>query len=50
MNAKSIGLNRFGLNQIAYDSFETREEALIALSSIRAKDNKNAWLFIGPSK
>ena len=50
INAKSIGLNRFGLNQIAYDSFETREEALTALSSIRAEDNKNAWLFIDPSK
>ena len=50
VNAKSIGYNRFGLNQIAYDSFETREEALTALSSIRVVDNKNAWLFIEPSK
>lgn len=50
VNAKSIGHNRFGLNQIAYDSFETREEALTALSSIRVVDNKNAWLFIESSK
>ena len=50
INAKSIGLNKFGLNQIAYDSFETREEALTALKSIRAEDNKNAWLFSEPTK
>ena len=49
-NAKSIGLNQFGLNQIAYDSYETRGEALNALHLIREKDNKRAWLLFKPAK
>lgn len=49
-NARSLGLNRYGLHQIAYDSFGTREEALNALYAIRKSDNESAWLFVDFSK
>ena len=32
-----------GLLRVSYDSFENREEAIIALNKIR-QENKSAWL------
>ena len=41
-----VGVNKFGLIQVAYNSYDTVEEARIALSDIRAKEDINAWLLI----
>ena len=33
-----------GLSRVSYDSFETREEAVDALASIKSNHNSKAWL------
>lgn len=38
--------SQYGLHQVIYDSFLTREEALRNLREIRQNDNPEAWLFI----
>lgn len=43
-DAKEIGQNKYGLYQVVYQSYITREEALQALSNIRQTHNPNAWL------
>lgn len=45
-NAQIIGLNKWGLTQVSYASFNNRKEAINTLNTIRKKDNKHAWLFI----
>jgi len=45
---KIIGLNKWGLTQVSYASFNDKNEATNMLNSIRNKDNKHAWLFINP--
>lgn len=44
--ARNIGANKYGLHEVVYDSYETREEALKALREIRNNNNKSAWLLI----
>ncbi len=44
--ASLIGINKFGLHQVAYQSFEDRKEALIALRKIKTTQNPNAWLLV----
>lgn len=44
--ARSIGPNKYGLHEVVYDSYETREEALKALHLIKATNNAHAWLLI----
>jgi nucleoid DNA-binding protein len=43
-----VGKNKYGLHQVAYQSFEKRQEALKALRAIKAKENPNAWLLVQP--
>ena len=46
IEARKVGVNKFGLLQIAYNSYDTVEEARLALSEIRTKEDLNAWLLI----
>jgi nucleoid DNA-binding protein len=41
-----IGVNKYGLHQVAYRSFEDRNEANNALREIRRVDNADAWLLV----
>lgn len=45
-DSKEIGQNTYGLYQVVYQSFLTREEAIIALTKIREDHNQNAWLLV----
>ena len=45
-DARLIGTNRYGLHQVVYESFETREEAQKALFRIKKTHNRAAWLLI----
>ena len=45
-DARKIGVNRFGLYQVAYSSYETRDEAQREMYSIRRDHNKDAWLLV----
>ncbi|WP_336127623.1 SPOR domain-containing protein [Mesoflavibacter sp. CH_XMU1422-2] len=44
--ARKIGTNKYGLHQVAYGSYTSREDAFKALNSIRKENNKDAWLLI----
>ncbi|WP_418639617.1 SPOR domain-containing protein [Winogradskyella sp.] len=44
--ARKIGTNRYGLHEVVYASFETREEAQHELYKIRREHNRDAWLLI----
>ena len=45
-DAKMIGVNRYGLHQVIYNSFEDRNEAIKNLYSIKRTENENAWLLV----
>lgn len=42
--AKNIGLNKFGLYEVVYGSYETGKEALTAVHDIRKTHNRDAWI------
>lgn len=42
--ARKLGVNKYGLHEVAYGSYETAQEALNALHTIRQTSNKDAWL------
>jgi nucleoid DNA-binding protein len=44
--ARKIGVNRYGLHEVVYASFETRAEAQKNLYKIRREHNRDAWLLI----
>lgn len=44
--AEIIGLNKWGLTQVTYSSFETRTEAYKNLKNIRYNHSEDAWLLI----
>ena len=46
VEARKVGVNRFGLLQVAYNSYDTVEDARLALSEIRLEHDINAWLLI----
>ena len=46
IEARKVAVNKFGLLQVAYNSYDTVEEARLALSEIRTKEDVNAWLLI----
>ena len=46
IEARKVGVNKFGLLQVAYNSYDTVEDARLALSEIRTKEDLNAWLLI----
>jgi len=39
-----VGQNKFGLYQVAFDSFENPKQALEALKQIRLSESRDAWL------
>ena len=43
---REIGANKYGLHQVVYGSFETREEALAQLREIKKSNNPGAWLLV----
>ncbi|GLU43165.1 SPOR domain-containing protein [Allomuricauda sp. NBRC 101325] len=43
-NAFYLGINKYGLHQVAYDSFEDPKEALAFLKEVKATDSRDAWL------
>ncbi|GGX31917.1 SPOR domain-containing protein [Aquimarina muelleri] len=45
-DARIIGLNKYGLHQVAYDTYKDRSQALLALSTIKQKQNPKAWLLV----
>lgn len=45
-NARKIGVNKYGLHQVVYGSYESSDEALIAIRDIRKTHNKDAWLLV----
>jgi hypothetical protein len=45
-NARKIGINKYGLHQVVYSSYDTRSEAQKALYSIRRNNNPDAWLLV----
>jgi CCDC81-like HU domain protein/sporulation related protein len=45
-NAKILGVNKWNLTQVAYESFNSRNEAINKLNSIRKSDSKDAWLLV----
>jgi len=48
--ARKIGINKYGLHQVAYASYENRLDALKALRDIKKTHNKDAWLLIDHGK
>lgn len=45
-NAYILGKNKWGLTQVAYDSYADKYEAYKNLNAIRKADSKDAWLLI----
>lgn len=45
-SARKIGVNRYGLHQVVYASYEDRLEALKALRNIKKSHNTDAWLLV----
>lgn len=43
-NAFYLGTNKYGLHQVAYDSFENPKEALVYLKKIKRTVSSDAWL------
>ena len=44
--ARVIGVNKYGLHEVVYASYQTSEEALTALRQIRHQENNSAWLMV----
>ena len=44
--ARRLGENRYGLHQVVYSSYESRNDALKALWSIKRSTNGGAWLLV----
>ena len=45
-NAKILGINKWNLTQVSYESFNSKNSAINSLNSIRKSDSKDAWLLI----
>ncbi|MFV0566616.1 MAG: SPOR domain-containing protein [Flavobacteriaceae bacterium] len=45
-SARTIGVNKYGLHEVVYASYEDRLEALKALRTIKHTQNKDAWLLV----
>ena len=44
--ARRIGVNKYGLHEVVYSSYENSNDALAALRDIRQNYNKEAWLLV----
>ncbi|MCB0376499.1 MAG: SPOR domain-containing protein, partial [Sinomicrobium sp.] len=45
-NARSVGVNRYGLHIVAYGSFAGADEALAFLKTVRTTEITEAWLWV----
>ncbi|WP_370477469.1 SPOR domain-containing protein [Tamlana flava] len=45
-SARKIGMNKYGLHEVVYSSYENRLEALKALRDIKKTNNSDAWLLV----
>ena len=45
-SARKIGVNKYGLHEVVYASYENRLEALKALRTIKVNHNRDAWLLV----
>jgi len=45
-DARMIGMNRYGLHQVVYDSYTERTDALRQLSLLKKSENPDAWLLV----
>ena len=43
---RQVGVNKYGLHQIAYASFESKEEAIALLTEVKRQHNRDAWLLV----
>lgn len=43
-NAFYLGVNKYGLHQVAYDSFEDPQKALLFLRKVKVEDSRDAWM------
>ena len=48
--AQHVGINKYGLHQVVYASYEKKIEALNELRSIKGSHNKQAWLLVKEMK
>ena len=46
MEARKVGVNQYGLIQVAYNSYDSVEQARAALELLRNSQDENAWLLI----
>ncbi len=46
IEARKVGVNKYGLIQIAYNSYDSVEQARAALELLRDSEDQNAWLLI----
>jgi hypothetical protein len=44
--ARILGVNQWGLTQVSFDSYSTRDEALRNLYKVRINEAKDAWLLV----
>jgi len=45
-DAHLIGVNKYGLHQVVYKTYENRVDALKALQKIKKQENRRAWLLV----
>lgn len=45
-NAKILGVNKWNLTQVAYGSFNSKNEAINSLNAIKKSESKDAWLLV----
>lgn len=45
-NAKILGINKWNLTQVSYESFNSINEAINTLNTIKKIDSKDAWLLV----
>ncbi|WP_299258974.1 SPOR domain-containing protein [uncultured Aquimarina sp.] len=45
-DARLIGVNKYGLHQVVYNSYENRLEALKSLQNIKKQQDRRAWLLV----
>jgi hypothetical protein len=45
-NAKILGVNKWNLTQVAYESFNSKNEAINSLNTIKKTDSQDAWLLV----
>jgi len=45
-NAQILGVNKWNLTQVAYESFNSRNKAINKLNTIKKTDSQDAWLLV----